>query len=319
MKFLLTALLLPSLAAAAILPETIGPFQRGTVSKPALSDQALWKELALKDSESAAYVNGKTKLTVTVYQLPDTTSSLAAFQWQRPADSKPSTASKLAAETADRLLMVYGNYLFSFDGYKPSKEELAALVATLMNVDRTVLPALTGYLPTDGLVPNSERYILGPVGLQQFANTIPASVAAFRLQSEGEFAVFHNAKGDVPMVVFNYPTPQIAMQRIGDFEKVPGAMAKRSGPLVAIVLSPPDADYAEKLLSQVRFQAQVTLDEYVPGRKDNIGDLVINAFVLIGILLAFMLASGLALGGFRALMRYSRHGEESDALTTLHL
>jgi hypothetical protein len=63
----------------------------------------------------------------------------------------------------------------------------------------------------------------------------------------------------------------------------------------------------------------VTLDQYVPGRKDNIGDLVINAFVLIGILLGFALFSGLAFGGLRALMRHTRHGEEADALTTLHL
>jgi hypothetical protein len=121
------------------------------------------------------------------------------------------------------------------------------------------------------------------------------------------------------MVIFNYPTPQIAMQRIPDFEKLPGAVAKRSGPLVALVLAPPDPDYAEKLLSQVRYQAVVTLDEYVPSRRDNIGDLVINAFVLIGILLAFAVISGFALGGYRALRRRSGHGEEADAMISLHL
>ena len=89
--------------------------------------------------------------------------------------------------------------------------------------------------------------------------------------------------------------------------------------MVSVVLAPPDPDYAETLLSQVRYQAQVTLDEYVPTRRDNIGDLVINAFVLIGILLAFAVVSGFALGGFRALRRRSRHGEEADAMIELHL
>src|ERR1022692_149884 len=109
------------------------------------------------------------------------------------------------------------------------------------------------------------------------------------------------------------------MQRIGEFQNLTCALAKRSGPLVAMVLAPPDPDYAEKLLSQVRYQAEVTLDEYVPSRRDNIGDLVINAFVLIGILLAFAVISGLALGGYRALRRHSRHGEEADAMISLHL
>ena len=64
-------------------------------------------------------------------------------------------------------------------------------------------------------------------------------------------------------------------------------MVKRSGPLVAVIVSPPDPDAAERLLGQVRYQAEVTRDEYVPTRRDNIGNLVINVFILIGLLLSF--------------------------------
>jgi hypothetical protein len=319
MKFLIAAILLPSLAAAAILPDAIGTWQRGAISRPALSDQPIWDEFGLKGSETAVYQNGTGKFTVTAYQLQDTTGSLAAFDWQRPNTSTPSTAAKLAVETPDSLLLVHGNYLLSFAGYKPAKEELDALTGSLRNLDVTVLPILPGYLPSGGLVPNSERYILGPASLQKFAPGITPSVAAFHFGAEAQLGIFHSPKGDASMVIFNYPTPQIAMQRIQDFEKLPGAVAKRSGPLVAMVLAPPDPDYAEKLLSQVRYQAEVTLDEYVPSRRDNIGDLVINAFVLIGILLAFAVISGLALGGYRALRRRSGHGEEADAMISLHL
>ena len=319
MKFVLTAILLASLASAAILPDTIGAYQRGSTSKPALADQPIWKEYGLKSSESATYQNGPAKFTATLWQLQDTTGAMAAFEWQRAASATPSAAAKLAAETPDSLLLVFGNYLLNFAGYKPSKEELDDLTALLRNVDQTVLPVLPSYLPSNGLVPNSERYILGPVSLQKFAPGISPSLAAFHFGAEAQMGVFHNAKGDTQMLVFNYPTPQIAMQRVGEFQKLNGAVAKRSGPLVAVVLAPPDPDYAENLLSEIRYQAQVTLDEYVPSRKDNIGDLVINAFILIGILLAFSVVSGFALGGFRALRRRSRHGEEADAMITLHL
>jgi hypothetical protein len=319
MKFLLSAVLLPSLAVAAILPDAIGSYQRGPTSKPALSDKPIWDEFGLKGYEAAIYQSGQDKFTLTAWQLQDTTGSLAAFEWQRPPAATPSTAAKLAVETPDSLLLVHGNYLLSFAGYKPSKEELDALTGSLRNLDLTVLPVLPGYLPADGLVPNSERYILGPASLQKFAPGIPPSVAAFHLGAEAQLGVFHNTKGDVPMVIFSYPTPQMAMQRIVDFQKLPGVVAKRSGPLVAVVLAPPDPDYAEKLLSEVRYQAEVTRDEYVPSRRDNIGDLVINAFVLIGILLAFSVVSGFALGGYRALRKRARHGEEADAMITLHL
>jgi hypothetical protein len=319
MKFLLFALLLPSLAAAAILPDAIGAYQRGNTSKPAISDQPIWTEYGLKDSETAVYQNGAAKFTATVWQLLDTTGSMAAFQWQQPVGAKPSTAAKLAVETPDSALLVYGNYLLSFTGYKPSKEELDAVEAALHNVDFTALPVISSYLPSDGLVPNSERYILGPASLQKFAPGISPSLAAFHYGAEAQMGVFHNAKGDVPMAVFNYPTPKIAGEQLQAFQQLAGAMAKRSGPIVAVVLAPPDADYAEKLLSQIRYQAEVTADEYVPTQKDNIGDLVVNTFVLIGILLAFAVVSGFALGGFRALRRRARHGEEADAMITLHL
>ena len=78
-------------------------------------------------------------------------------------------------------------------------------------------------------------------------------------------------------------------------------MAKRSGPLVAVIVSPPDPDVAERLLAKVRYQAEMTRDEYVPTRRDNIGDLVINVFILIGILLVFATLPGLLVGGFRVL------------------
>ena len=319
MKFLLCAILLPALAAADILPAAIGPYQRGAATTPALSDQAIWTEYGLKASETAPYQNGAQKFSLTIWQLQDTTGSMAAFEWQRSSSATPSTAAKQAAETPDSLLVVHGNYLLSFDGYKPSKEELDAVTGSLRHVDGTGLPVFASYLPTDGLVPNSERYILGPASLQRFLPAVSPSLAAFHLNAEGQMGVFHSPKGDSPLAIFDYPTPQMAMQQLAGFQKLNGAMAKRSGPMVAVVLAPPDPDYAENLLSQIRYQAQISEDEYVPTRKDNIGDLVINAFVLIGILLVFALLSGLVVGGIYALRRRVHHGEDADAMISLHL
>jgi hypothetical protein len=161
--------------------------------------------------------------------------------------------------------------------------------------------------------------VIGPVGLERFYRGIPPSVAAFHFGAEAQIGVFHSPKGDVELAIFNYPTAQIAMQKVGDFEKLPGAMAKRSGPLVAVVLSAPDSDFAERLLGQVRYQVEITRDEYVPTRRDNPGVLILNIFILIGILGLFAIVSGLAFGGFRVLRRKGRRGEEPDAMITLHL
>jgi hypothetical protein len=319
MKYALAAILLPGLLGAAILPDKVGAYERAAASQPALSDRAVWDECGLKNWESAVYTAGKSKFTATIYQLQDSTGGLAAYQWQRPAGAKPSAVSKQAVETKDSLTVLFWNYLISFQGQKPTKEELDGLTGALNNVDTTSLPVLATYLPATGLVPNSERYLLGPAGLGRFAPQIPPSVAAFRLAAEAQLGVFHNPKGDMSLAIFSYPTHQIAMERIREFEKLPGVMVKRSGPLVAVTLSPPDPDFAEKVLGEVHYQAEVVRHEYTPTRRDNIGDMILNVFVLIGILLAFSVFSGLALGGVRAFMRRGKAGEEADAMITLHL
>jgi hypothetical protein len=316
---LLSIFLIPGLAAAAMLPDAIGAYRRVSSGSPELADPALWHEYALRSSETGIYENGKSKLTVSVWRLADTTSSLGAFDWQRPAGSVPSKAAPLAAETSDTLLLVDGNYLLRFSGYKPDASQIDAVLQGLNHVDTTSLPILPGYLPTTGLVANSERYVIGPAGLAKFDPAIPPATAAFHYETEVQIGAFHSPKGDMTLAIFNYPTPQIAIRKIADFQKLPGAMAKRTGPLIAVVVSPPDPDQAERLLGEIRYRAEITRNEYVPTRRDNIGNLILNIFVLIGILVGFSLLSGLLVGGLRALARHLRHGEEADAMITLHL
>ena len=121
MKRFLYLLAVPVLSMAAILPDTIGEYSRTAPSQPALADRTIWDEYGLKSSETAAYEQGKSKFKVTVWQLQDTTGALAIFDWQRPATAKPSGVAKLAAETADSLILAHGNYVLSFAGRKPER------------------------------------------------------------------------------------------------------------------------------------------------------------------------------------------------------
>jgi hypothetical protein len=318
MKFF-AVLLLPVLATAAILPDSVGEYHRTATSQPAIIDKPVWDEYGLKASESATYANGKDKLTVTAWRLDDSTGAMAAFDWQRPAQATPSPAASLAAETPDSLLLVQGNYLLSFTGHKPAAAELAAVTDALKNVDSTALPPLADNLPATNLVPNSQRYITGPASLERFSPELPPSVAAFRYGVEAVTGVYRTPKGDMQLMIFNYPTHQIARERQPEFAQIPGAMIKRSGPLLAVVLKAADPDAAERLLGQVRYQATVTVDEYVPTKRDNIGNLVVNAFILIGILLAFAIFSGLVVGTLRTFRRRGKEGEEEDTILALHI
>jgi hypothetical protein len=96
-------------------------------------------------------------------------------------------------------------------------------------------------------------------------------------------------------------------------------VAKRTGPLVAIALHPASPNEAERLLSQVKYQAQVTVNEPPPTLKNNPANLFLNIMILCAILIALCLVSGLVFGGIRHLFRRSGSSGEGDEMISLHL
>ena len=167
----------------------------------------------------------------------------------------------MAVHTSDGIIFVFGNYVFQFTGGIPDQPSLNELYTQLARVDNSPLPALSTFLPQDGLVANSERYILGPVSLQRVEPEIPPSVAGFHLGAEAQFGQYQTPKGLLKLIIFDYPTPSMAREQAVEFQKIPGAVIKRTGPLVVATVNPPDPDAAERILGKINYQANVTLNE----------------------------------------------------------
>lgn len=318
MKFLI-ALLFPALSSAAIWPETFGNFNRTSLAPVEISDRPLWEEYGFQQGERARYESGGRQFTATAYRFQDSTGAMAAFDWQRPDGAKPSKLGPLAAETPRIVTLAHGNYLLVFDGHKPDLAELSALFETVPKLDQSPLPTLRDYLPAGKLISGSERYVVGPVSLEKFEPDVPPSIAAFHLGAEAQLGSYRTPAGEMKLAIFSYPTPQIARGRLEDFLRISGAIAKRSGPLVAVILAAPNADEAERLLAQVRYEASITMSERVPTQRDNIGNLIINIFELIGILLVLCTVGGLAVGGFRTILRRGGGFKEPEGMISLHL
>lgn len=314
--FLLLTLALP--ARSQLLPDHIFDSHLASQSPAPIPDAAIWTELGLEDSGKGIYEGPKGRYSLTLYRVQDPTAALAAFYWQRPADARSVPLAPLAALAADTLTVASGNYLLVWNGHKVTPEELNGVLLTVPKYQGGKLPTLPGFLPATGLRANSERYIVGPASLQKFYPEIPPSVAAFHLSGEAETAVF-GPKGGVRLVVFSYPTFEIARKQLLEFQKIPGAVAKRTGPLVAVTIHPSDPDEAERVLSRVRYLAAVTIPEKPPSPKDNPGNLLVNIVLLIGILIVFCVVSGIAFGFLRHLFQRWMPSDEGEAMVTLHL
>jgi len=316
-SFILT-LLLAGTAFSALLPDTIGVWKRGDPAPAFAPDPPVWTEYALQEAETAPYSDGARKYSITAYRFVDATGAMAAFDQARPPQARPVTLMGLSVETDTDELVAAGNYLIVFRGYKVKPEELSHILATVPNYEHSPLPSLPDYMPK-GARPNSERYITGPGSLARFAPSIPPSTVGFHFTAEGELAVY-GAKGEgTILVVFSYPTMEIARDRYPYFQQIPGALAKRTGPLVAVTLQAASADDAERLLSQVKYQATVTIPERLPTARDNPFTLFWNITILCLVLAGFMVLSGLLVGGIRILFHRGGISGDGETMISLHL
>ena len=177
----------------------------------------------------------------------------------RPAPSRP-RLTEAAAETPDGVLFVFSNYLLGFEGWKPAKlEDVGLFLHGCPGSTRARCRPAT--CPPRVWSPNSERYVLGPTGLERFEPGVPPSAAAFSMGAEVQIGQYDTRQAGCSWRCSSYPTPQIARQRLDAFSKLPGAMAKRAGPLVAVLLAPKDPNEAERLLARVKYNAVITENE----------------------------------------------------------
>jgi hypothetical protein len=73
---------------------------------------------------------------------------------------------------------------------------------------------------------------------------------------------------------------------------------------VAVVTGDFSPNEAQSLLAAINYDADVTWNQATSlSKKDNIGNLIIAAFSLIGILLVIALVIGFAFGGLRVLLQ----------------
>jgi hypothetical protein len=288
------------LASAAILPDKIGPAQRVSAQPATIdpADRPVWDEFGFQESEQADYG----AFTATAWRFRDSTGAFAASQWLRKSQ-----------------VIASGNYLLRFEGHPPAQAVIDAL--RLPGQSFAALPVVRGYLPAPGLIPNSERYILGPASLQRFEPSLPAQAAAFQFGTEAQTGRYRSKSGELDLAIFSYPTPGMARQQATEFQKLPGAVVKRSGPLVAVVTGAHDPAAAQKLLANLEYEANAAWSAPIPLiiRPQTAGQIVLGAITLAGIIIAFCFLSGLLFGATKILRQRFGPPDAGGAMILLHL
>jgi hypothetical protein len=295
-RSLVLAVFFVSSVHAAIWPDRLGPYYLQPIEIKGPGIDAQMKEYGADGDDYADYGSFR----VTAWRFKDVT---GAYAW--------------ALVTAHARI---GNYVVSCSGKCPP-DFLKLAEASLPHVSRASLPTLPVYLPRQNLVADSERYILGPLGLQADAPQVPTVAAAFDFGTEAILARYRTAQGQATLAIFSYPTPGIARQQVPQFETITGSVVKRTASLVAIVLGSADRAAAEKLLSEVNYTAAVSINETPPLelKPETAAQMLVAIFNLAGLVLGFCLISGLLVAGILFASRRFGYSGADGTLTTLHL
>lgn len=280
-------------------------------------NSALWKEYGFVSDQVAR----EGKLNIHSYQFKDLTGALAAWESMRPPNAQPCDVAPICSRTGNDFLIATGNYVLRLSGPAPTKAEIEAVINTLPDRRETSLPAILTFLPQEGLVPNSTRYILGPESLKAFAPELSEATAGFDQSAEAQVAAYKfRNENPAHLALFYYPTPEMARLHVTDLKVHAGPHVKRSGVLVAVIYGPVTDDAADTLLSRVSYEAKITWNETPPPSPIKpLYQLLLNIIYLSVILSCLCITAGLIYAGMRIYRRRYGSLESEESMTVLNL
>jgi len=325
-----------AVSAAAVLPSEFAGWQiKGAVARsddPAAADAAnapVLKEYGFQRLEQAAYTRDDGRhLAIKAAVFADASGAYGAFTYYYSEEMGQETIGGQAAFLNNRVVFYQGNVLVDavFDRMSVmSASQMRQLAGLLPQAEgnKANPPSLPTRLPKGAdknLEKNTTKYILGPVALDRVGAPLPSAMVDFKSGAEVVLGKYAANAGDATLMLIEYPTPQIAAERLRQIDashqitqQQPGVASivdvgpffdTRTGPILVIAAGPLSKSEARSLMSSISYEADVTWNEntYV-SKKDNLANFLFNAIVLCGIVVGLALVAGVAFGGLRLLVK----------------
>jgi hypothetical protein len=323
----------PAAQAPALLPQAFGGWEMQgsphTSTDPAVADAtnaAVLNEYRFTDMASATYTrdDGRT-LKIRAARFADASGAFGAYTFYLDPNMNKEQIGDQAASIGDHVLFYRGYVLVDaqFSKETPmSGAELRELAGALPRVTGSAanLPGFIQFLPSRSYIPNTQKYIMGPLALNAVSSTVPSNLVDFSASSEVTIARYNTPSGEATLTLISYPTPQLAaehLKRIDASHQLSQPQAgiseingsgtffdKRTGPIVAIATGGISDSDAKALLGRVNYEASVTWN--TPTSDTQVRDLymlILNIVILCAILGGLAIVAGVAFGGFRILMK----------------
>jgi hypothetical protein len=327
-------------ANAQILPPQFGNWTKGScTTKPQALEVAM--EAGLLDLESCTYASNSSSIAILVHKLHDPSAAYEVYTSSLHPGMMPSLVGTNAAVDKSDLWMLTGNLVLRVNSQNlASEDDLRALVKSLEgHADKTPLPEIRSFLPSNGLIQGTQRYSLGPDGYQSAVKALgrpefatlatelsigPKSAA----DAEVMLGAYNNGKGGQEVLLLAlYPTPQLAEQQLHHLKPIleskpefRGTTAERDASMLSLVLAPSSPDMAARLRKGINYETAITWNEPSTTLTDPTWFQVLKTvFFAAAAICIFAAIGGLIYGVFRLVMKRLFPGKVFDRSANVEL
>jgi len=325
--FLLTTVLFLAAIPASgqgILPGSFagwtGDLKPGVPDSATTSQQvAAQQEYGFISAEQGSFSRGYDSLQVTLYRMKDPSGAYGLYSYLRLPDMPRADMSDHSSISRERALVLNGNLVLDIRGTdlpRLSRDVNALVAVTAPKAEQGPLPTVSEHLPLKGFIERSDKYILGPLTLNQFFPVSNNDWLGFGTGAEAEVARYHVDGRELNLLLADFPTPQTAQKKLMELQRdyhvnsgpsgdtASPIFARRSITLLAIVSGARTQQEANKLLDQIQSGTEVTWNEPTFQFKEPaISTMIVGAIMGTGVICCFALISGIAFGGFRLVVK----------------
>lgn len=274
-------------------------------------DPAIEREYGVKSLESRMYQLGEKVAEALIEETADASSAYGLLTFYRTEAMTSQKSMPLTVSAPGGCLMARGRYFIRITrsggaSSQLSDDEFRALLILVGGTRPPTEPqaSLPTALPVTGLVPGSQKYIVGPEAARRTFTAFPTDLIGFSQGAEVQAATYMFGKERLTLMAIAYPTPQIARVRLGAMEHFLGInqghgagslYGKRQGSFVFLVLGATSAASAGRLMDQFNVSQSVSWDKRYPGDESiwvQLAKLVLANLALVGILVALAILSG---------------------------
>lgn len=273
-------------------------------------DPAVEEEYGVTSLARRTYELAGQRAQVVVEAASDPSAAYGLLTYYQTSSMTPAKGIRLALSGPAGALMARGLNFLRFlpaKGSALTDDDWRALLILVGGTrpSANALASLPAPMPPSGLIPGSEKYLLGLEVARRVLPSFRTDLIGFDQGAEVQLGDYQSGQERSTLLAISYPTPQIARVRFGAMSNFLGlnqnhgptsVYGRRQGSFVFLVLNADTPVTATKLMDLFQVTQKVSWDQRYPGDKPfalQVLELILANIALILILAGLCIAGGI--------------------------